>query len=286
MTVSVITDSVASIPPALAAALGIRVVSLYINEGSATYADTDLDHEAFFAALPQLSTLPTSSQPSVESMVAAFRDAVCKGGDAVGVFISERMSGTIESARLAARMVSEEFPGACIEVVDSRSNSMQEGFAAVAAAKAAQAGEAIERCVQAAADSVRRTRYLFTPASLEYLHRGGRIGTASALFGQLLQIRPVLTVRNGQTETFVKVRTQGKALAEIAKTFAADVAAHGLKEVVVHYIGDREPAQRFAAEQIEPIAGRRVEVVPVSPVVGLHVGPAIGLVYEAESDLR
>ncbi len=285
MAVSVVTDSVASIPAQTSRELGIEVVSLWINDGERHEADSDIDLPEFYRRLADMRVLPTSSQPSLESMVNAFTEAVQRGADVLGVFISEKMSGTVESARLAAQMVLEKFPSARIEIVDSRSNSMQEGLCAVAAAQAAMAGETLDRCVSAARDTISRTRYLFTPATLEYLQRGGRIGTASALLGNLLQIRPILTVADGQTTTFAKVRTQSRALTEIARTFAEDVRDHGLEYVVVHYIGDKAPAEQFARELVEPVAGAPVQVVPVSAVVGLHVGPAVGLVYMTRSSL-
>lgn len=282
MPVQVITDSVASIPPADAAALDLRVISLFVNDGERHQADLEIDLDEFYRRLADMEHLPTSSQPSVESFVSAFQDALQRGCDVAGVFISEKMSGTIETARMAADMVREGFPGRRIEIVDSRSNSLQEGFAALAAAKAAQAGETLERCVSAAKDTMARTRYLFTPHTLEYLRRGGRIGNASALLGTLLQVRPILTVQDGETATFAKVRTQGRALAEMTRQFAQDVQEYGLRQVVVHYISDRETAEAYAAEQIAPIAGDDVRVVPVSPVIGVHVGPAVAVVYETE----
>lgn len=284
MAVTVVTDSVASIPGAEADSLGITVVDLYVNDGASNLPDREIDLGRFYERLAQTKELPSSSQPSVEALVTAFSEAVKRGSGVVGIFISEKMSGTVETARIAARMVRETMPHAVIEIVDSGSNSLQEGFAAMAAARSAQAGEAIERCVEAAIDTTKRTRYLFTPASLEYLRRGGRIGNASALLGQLLQIRPILTVEDGQTTTFAKVRTQAKALAEMAKTFTADVDEYGLRRVAVHFIGDRQPADAFASQHVAPVASMAVPVVPVSAVVGLHVGPAVALVYETERE--
>jgi len=285
MPVSVVTDSVASIPADEVADLGIDVVSLYVNDGDTNQRELDMDVAEFYRRLPSLKTPPTSSQPSIESLLVAFRSAIEKGSDVVGVFISQKMSGTFETARLAADMIRSEHPDARIEIVDSESNSMQEGFAVLAAAKAALAEETLERCVQAAKDTITRTRYLFTPASLEPLRRGGRIGNASALLGGLLQIRPILTVQNGETTTFAKVRTQGRALAEIARKFTEDVSEYGLAQVVVHYIGEPGPAEAFAAEFIEPVAGRPVQIVPVSPVVGVHVGQAVAIVYQTEREM-
>lgn len=286
MSVTVVTDSVSSIPAVDAEALGIDIVSLYVNDGDSNQREVDMDVDDFYRRLTDMKALPTSSQPSIESLVSAFRTAVEHGFDVVGVFISNKMSGTFDTAMIAADMVRNDYPGACIELVDSRSNSLQEGFAALAAAQAARAGETLERCAQAARDTIDRTRFLFTPASLDNLRKGGRIGGASALIGSLLQIRPILTVERGETQTFAKVRTPARALAEIARQFADDVAQHGLVRVVVHYIGDAAPAERFATEFIEPIAGSAVRVLPVSPVVGVHVGQAVGLVYQTERKLR
>lgn len=285
MPVRVVTDSVSSIPVEDLRQFDIEVVSLYVDDGETNAREVDMDVAEFYRRLGSMKTPPTSSQPSVESLLSAFRCAVERGSDVVGIFISRKMSGTFETAQLAADMVRAEHPDARIEIVDSESNSMQEGFAVLAAAKAAQAEETLERCVQAAQDTITRTRYLFTPASLEPLRRGGRIGNAAALIGGLLQIRPILTVQNGETTTFAKVRTQGRALAEMARRFTDDVAAFGLAQVVVHYIGEPGPAEAFASEFIEPIAGRSVRVVPVSPVVGVHVGQAVAVAYQTEREL-
>jgi DegV family protein with EDD domain len=284
MSVCVVTDSVASIPESRLTP-DIEVVDLYVNDGERNEADRAIDLDDFYRRLADMKHLPTSSQPSVEALVNAFKRGVERGYDVVGVFISEKMSGTCETARLAAQMVLDQFPGARIEVVDSKTNSMQEGFAALAAARAAEAGQTVERCAQAAAETIRRTKYLFTPHNLDYLVRGGRIGTASALLGQLLQIRPILCVRDGVTTPFSKVRTQSRALSEMARVFAEDVRERGLRDVVVHYISDRATAEKFAREVIDPIAGFAVEVVPVSPVVGLHVGPAVAIAYETEREV-
>jgi len=282
MPVSVVTDSVSSIPAPDAAGLGIDVVSMYIHDGQTNLRELDMDVADFYRRIQDMDTLPTSAQPSIDSFVSVFKSAVDRGSEVLGVFVSHKMSGTYDAACMAAGIVLAERPGARIELLDSGSNSLQEGFGAIAAAKAAKAGATIDRCIHAAQDTLRRTRYLFTPTTLEYLRRGGRIGAASAMVGGLLQIKPILTVENGEATQFGKVRTQSRALAEIARKFSDDVSAYGLRQVVVHYIGDIEPAQRFARQHIEPLVGRPVRVIAVSPVVGLHVGPAVALVYETE----
>ena len=286
MSVRVITDSTAYLPQALTDTLDIGVVQLFVNDGNASIPELDVDLEAFYRRLAEIDHLPSTAQASVDELAEAFRERVGGGDDALGIFISEAMSGTVQAARVAAGIVCDEAHAGRIEVLDSRSNCMQMGVAVLAAARVAQAGGSLDACAEAAREAMRRSRYLFTPASLEYLRRGGRIGGASALIGQLLQVRPILTVEDGETQVFARVRTSAKALATIAEAFSADVEAKGLRSVYCHAIADRETAKRFAAEEIEPIAGRIVEVIPVGPAIGLHVGPAVGLVYETEEPIR
>jgi len=282
MPVCVVTDSVAAIPADLLESDSIEVVSLFVNDGESDRPELGMDVAAFYERLADMRTLPTSSQPSIESVLSAFRAGVERGFDVLGVFISAAMSGTFQTAQMAAGMIAEELPHARIELVDSRTNSMAEGYGVLAAARRAKEGAPIEECVAAANETLSRTRFLFTPHTLEYLRRGGRIGGASALIGGLLQIRPILTVERGETQTFSRVRTQTRALADMTRKLADDRAAFGLRDVCVHYISDAPTAEEYAREQIEPLAGEPVRVVPVSPVVGLHVGPAVGLVYTTE----
>lgn len=282
MPVHVITDSLSSMPRGLASSLDLEVVGLRLFDGTSEFNDAVLDPDEFYARLADVALVASSSQPSVDSFLSAFRASAERGLDTLGVFVSSKMSGTIESARLAAQMLSAEFADARVEIVDSLSNSMQEGFAALAAAKAAQAGATLEDCIEAAKGAIQRTRYLFVPDGLDYLRRGGRIGGASALLGTLLNIRPILTVTSGETNVFAKVRSVQRAWALMVARLTEDAKDFGLADVVVHYIGERDSATRFAAEFVTPIVGRRVEVVPVSPVIGLHVGPAVGLCYLTE----
>lgn len=285
MSVKVIVDSVASIPADLVSKFDLGIASLFVHAGDADLAEVDLDVDEFYTRLPAMKEIPTSAQPSVEAMAEMFDAAARAGRDVVGVFISEKMSGTIQSARLAATMVSECHPEWRYALVDSTSNSMQEGSVALAAARVAAQGGSLGECESAALDCIPRTRFIFSPEGLDYLRKGGRIGGASALLGSMLQIRPILTVANGETQTLETVRTVKKALARMVAQFSEDITRCGLVEVYVHYIGDPGPALEWAREAIEPLVGRPVRALPVSPVIGVHVGPALGLAYETERPL-
>lgn len=272
MAVKVITDSTSYVPRALRASLDIGVASLSSELDGVSYSDDAEDYSSFYSALRKPGVFPTTSQPSVQAMVDLIESRVAEGAGVVGVFISQLMSGTYSTALLARDMVLEKHPDAIIEVVDGKSNSMELGFAVLAAARTAADGGSTDEVVAAARDMIGRTRFLFTPLTLEYLRRGGRIGNASALLGSLLQIKPILTVADGKTDTFAKVRSTAKAWETMVEAFARDIDEKGgLGEVYVHHIDDPDAGARFA-ERISQVAGRPVEIIPIGPAIGTHVG--------------
>lgn len=281
--VKIVTDSVASIPAEVVRARDIEVVSLYVNREGREYREADMDVEAFYEDIADMiDNPPTSSQPSQHALETIFERAAEARDEVLGVFMSSKMSGTFEGAVRAARAVKERFEHFQCTLVDSTSNCADEMFAVLDAADARDAGATLGECARAATDAVASSRFIFAPESLAFLKAGGRIGGASALLGGLLQISPVLTVADWETATLAKVRTWKKTLARMVDTFKDDIDACGLKRVVVHYIGSAAPALAWARDAVEPVAGRAVEVLPVSPVIGVHVGPAVGLAYECE----
>ena len=279
--IRIITDSTSSIPARLRAQLGIDTVSLHVHRGNTEYDESTMDLDAFYDDIYEMiDDIPTSSQPSPADMELAFEKAAEAGESVLAVFLSSRMSGTFEAALAAAARVKARIPEAKIAIVDSLTNCLELGWPAMAAARARNAGESLEQCVARVRESLDRTRFVFAPESLRFLEKGGRIGRASALLGNLLKISPVLTVQDGFAATLAKVRTYPRALAEIVRVFQDDIEQCGLANVAVHYIGARKPAEEWAHNVIEPIVGHEVLIAPASPVIGLHVGPAMGLAYE------
>ena len=183
MAVHVITDSTSAMPAALTAEFGIQIVSLSVTLGGVSESDLEIDAEAFYRRMTTAPDFPTSSQPALASMIEALEEPVGRGDGVVAVLISSKMSGTYESALLARDQILARHPGAVIEIVDSRSNSMEEGFAVLAAARVAQAGGTAAEAAAAARRTTERTRWLFTVAELDNLRMGGRIGNAKALLG-------------------------------------------------------------------------------------------------------
>ena len=281
--IKIVTDSVSSIPAEMARERDIEVVSLFVNRDGREYRETDMDVEAFYEDIASMiDNPPTSSQPSQHGLEALFDRAAEAADEVLGIFLSSKMSGTFEGAVRSARACKERYDQFRCTLIDSTSNCGDELFAVLDAADARDAGASLEECARAATDAVAASRFIFAPESLAFLKAGGRIGGASALLGGLLRISPVLTVADWETATLAKVRTWKKTLAHMVDVFKEDIGACGLKRVVVHYIGSAAPAVQWARDAIEPVVGRAVEVLPVSPVIGVHVGPAVGLAYECE----
>lgn len=286
--VKVVTDSVASLPQDMLEDLGIEVVSLYLNEEGHEHIDATMDVDDFYTRIGSMAdNPPTSSQPSQAAFVEAFERIAAAGEELLGIWISTELSGTVNGALTAAHAVAQRYPDFKFAMVNTFSCGFDEAWPVVEGARAAREGKSLEEAKFAALNAIERTRFLFTPDSLTFLQKGGRIGGAAALLGNLINLAPVLTVVDGIPQATAKVRTRKKALAKIVKLLEQDIAkSGGLKEIVVHYIGDKAPAVKWANEVIEPLLNRSVRVLPVSPVIGLHVGPAIGIAYECVAPLE
>lgn len=284
--IRIITDSTSSIPADMREELGIEIASLHVHRGSTDYLEESMDLDAFYADIYEMiDDIPTSSQPSPLMLKEKLTAAAQAGDEVLALFISSKMSGTFETAVSVAAQVAAEYSDFKYVIADSLSNCLELGWPVVAAAKVRNAGGTLDECVDAMKESVLTTRFVFAPESLRFLEAGGRIGKAAALIGSLVSLSPVLTVKDGFAATHAKVRTQKKALKKIVDIFSDDMRECGLKNVIVHYIGKREPAEQWACEVVEPLIGRSVRVVPASPVIGVHVGPAMGLAYECERPL-
>lgn len=279
MGVKIVTDSTSYIDEKIRKDYDISVISLNISFKDISFKEIEVDNDTFYKRIEEKGEFPKSSQPSLGEIYEVFLNLVRENNDVVGIFISSDMSGTYSSALLAKNMVLKEYPSAKIEIIDSRSNCMQLGFSVIEAAKEAQKGSSIEEVVKAAKDNINRSRFLFIPDTLDYLVKGGRIGEATALLGKILKIIPILTVANGKTAIFDKVRTKKKAVMQMMDTFLGDVKRFQFGNIVVHHIDCEEEAKEIA-NTIKSFIGKDINVCPIGPVIGAHVGPgAVGLAY-------
>jgi DegV family protein with EDD domain len=276
--IAIITDSTSNIPAELCKQYDIQVAPQVLIWGEETlFEEVDITADQFYEGLQSSDQLPTTSQATIASFIELFSPHVDAGKPIIAVLISNELSGTIDSAIQAKK----EFPDASIEIVDSRSASMELGFQVLAAARAAQAGKPFHEVLEIAKRAKRHTGVMFVVDTLEYLHRGGRIGGASRLLGTALNLKPLLYVNNGRVEPLENIRTKGKALIR-------------LLDLVEERISEGEPPIRIATlhaacpEDGQKLLERAVQrfhpveeiFSVVGPVVGTHVGPGtLGIAY-------
>jgi DegV family protein with EDD domain len=281
-TVALVTDSTAMLAAGVAAERGIRVVPLQVVVGATSYQE-GVDEQATPAmvadALRDWSPVSTS-RPTPAMFAEAYRAAAAEGAEEVlSVHLSADLSGTFESARLAAR----EAP-VPVRTVDTRQLGMATGFAVLTAADVLDAGGSADKAAEAALARAEGTTSLFYVDTLEYLRRGGRIGLAGALLGSALAVKPLLGIEDGRIVPREKVRTAGRALNRLEELALAAAEDRPVDVAVAHLANpDRAAAlaERLREALADRLEGREVVVGEVGAVLGAHVGPGMVAVVVA-----
>lgn len=282
MAIKIVTDSTSYIPQEYLDRYDIKVVSLNVTMNGESRRELDIDNRYFYDEMSKSNEIPKSSQPTLEEVMNVFKEILENGDSIVGVFLSSHMSGTYSSACMIKNMLLEDYPDAVIEIVDSKTNCMQMGFVAIEAAKASLEGKSMNEILEVADHVINHSKFLFTPETLEYLKKGGRIGSAAALFGGMLQIKPILTVKDGETSVFKKVRTRKKAIDVLVNSVLEDIEVNGLGGIIVHHINCEEEGQELA-NRLQDKLGIDVKIQSIGPIIGLHVGPgSIGIAYHTK----
>lgn len=279
--VSIITDSTAYIPNDLVNKYSITVTPQVLIWGEETFQDgVTIQPDEFYRRLETAKVMPTTSQVSIVDMKSAFEKILESGNDVLAIFISAKLSGTMQSAIQAKEMLASAREK--IHIIDSNSTSMAMGFQVLEAAKAAQAGVNLAECTKLAEKARENTGVYFVVDTLEFLRRGGRIGGAQALLGSALNIKPILELRDGRIESVEKVRTKNKAVARMIDLIVEKVATRTpvrLATLHANVEAEAHAALEAAASSLHPI---EKVFTSVSPVIGAHAGPGtIGLAYMA-----
>jgi DegV family protein with EDD domain len=263
-------DSCAGLAPAYAAQHNVRIIPLYLIIDGKTYRDgVDITSEEFYERLPKCTVLPTTSQASVGDFVAVYRELVAAGAtDIVAVHISSGISGTISSALTAAK----EVEGARIEVVDTQCASAAEIAVLNAAVNALERGLDMDGVVAAAKNAVALQRTIFTVDTLEYLYKGGRIGGAAALFGSLLQFKPLLHFVDGKITALERVRTTAKALPRMVEVMGEWLGKTTPLHAIVMQSACMDRANELSALIKRELNIVESEIVPLAPAIGAHAG--------------
>jgi len=271
-TVAIVTDSTANIPDPLIKQYHLSVAPLILIWGEETFQDgVDIQPEEFYRRLPEAKVMPSTSQATIPSMKSTFERLLESGFDVLGIFLSSKLSGTVQSAQQAREMLSSGAER--VAIVDSLATTLAMGLPILAAARAADAGENLSECEKVAVRACNQTGVLFVVETLEFLRRGGRIGGAQALLGSALNIKPILELQDGKIESVERIRTKGKALERMLDL--AEEKMGGAKPVRIGVV--HADAEAGAQELLETARQRfsPVEAIlsSLSPVIGAHVGP-------------
>ncbi|MDN5893414.1 MAG: DegV family protein [Nocardioides sp.] len=271
--VAIITDSTASLCGDVLAETGIRVVPLQVIIGATSYAegvDEGASPTRIAEALKKFTPVSTS-KPTPALMLEAYEAAIADGAtEIIAIHISAAMSGTYDSAEVAAREASVP-----VHTLDTRQVGPATGYAAVAAAAVLDRGGSAEEAIEAARQQAAASASLFYVDTLEYLRRGGRVGAAAALLGGALAVKPLLRIDDGEVGTLEKVRTAGKALGRL-EDLAVEAAGDAAVEVTVAHLANPARAEHLA-EKLDTridVTGS-IRIAELGAVLGAHVGPGM-----------
>jgi fatty acid kinase fatty acid binding subunit len=278
---AIVLDSTADFPEAPQRFPNWRVVPLYVRFGDESFRDyVDLDPQAFYRRLREADRPPTTSQPTPADFLAVYEELA--GFERVlSIHLSRRLSGTYESAERAASEA-----GGRVRTIDSETASAAIAMLALAVQRRLERGTTDEQVDELVARFKREAGLIFTVDTLEYLAKGGRIGKAAAMAGQILHIKPILTLADGEVLPVKKVRGSQKAYREFERAFvAATTDAPGLRVGIAHAEApDRLEALRRMVQNVRPAAEIELTTT-LGPVVGTHAGPGtVGLFWFSDPD--
>ncbi|OJX41264.1 MAG: hypothetical protein BGO78_00500 [Chloroflexi bacterium 44-23] len=278
--VMIVTDSTAYIPEEILRGLPVRIVPLQVIWGEEQFRDgVDILPTEFYERLKTAEVMPSTSQTTPATFIELYSKLNSEGYDILSMHISEKLSGTIDSAVQARTTLGLDN----LIIFDSEASGMALGFQVLAVARAAANGASLNECLKIAEKARSQTGILFAVRTLEFLHRGGRIGGAAAFLGTMLNLKPILELRNGKIESIDKVRTMNKALDRIVEIMMEKVDEHFPVRVSVQHANAYQEAEQLLERiQSKFPDGQLAETMisEVSPVIGTHTGPGLlGISY-------
>ncbi len=276
-SIAFVTDSTAYMPADLLKQYNIHVVPNVVNWGTQTYRDgVDITSSAFFERLKTDPVMPTTAVSSIGDFRDVYEAAAKTAEAVIGVHLSAKLSGTFSAAVQARAML----PQSKITVIDSNATAMALGFVVLAAARAAMAGGSYDDAVQAANNAIPKVGVIFTVQTLDFLRRGGRIGGAQAFMGSLLDMKPILELRDGRVEPVERVRTKKKAVERVLEMVIAKTAGQRPIRLATLHAAAPEEAAALLALAKERLGAEEDIFSEVSPTVATHTGPGtVGLAF-------
>jgi DegV family protein with EDD domain len=279
--IAIVTDSTAYVPSDLVKKYNLTVTPQVLIWGGETFQDgVDIQPDEFYARLKTAKVMPTTSQVSIVTMKTTFEGLIEKGYEVLGIFISAKLSGTIQSAVQAIDMMGSA--GEKVKIVDSDTTAMAMGFQVLSVARAVEDGANLKDAVALAERARAHTGVYFAVDTLEFLHRGGRIGSAQRFLGTALNMKPVLAVIDGRVEAVERIRTKGKALDRVLELVKEQVTGKMPVRLATLHAAAEAEAQTLLDKASQELNATESIMSTVSPVVGTHAGPGtVGLAYMA-----
>jgi DegV family protein with EDD domain len=284
VAVAVVTDSLAWIPEPVVRQHGIRVVPLHVRFGAEEHTETiDITPGEFYQRLRDGAPFPKTSQPAVGEFLAVYRELANDVRAIVSVHASSKLSGTYNAANIAAQQLREEHPDVQIETLDTLQIATAQGIVAMRCAELAASGARLEDILTEARGLIPKPRVLLAVDSLDFLQRGGRVGRAQAFLGGLLQVRPILTVTNGEVAPVERVRTRRRAVERMLELVAKYANGRPLAHVGVGHAAAHEAGSELLEAVRERFSVGTLLYAEIGPVIGTYVGPgALALTYHCE----
>ena len=279
--IAIVTDSTAYIPPDLVKKHNLTVTPQVLIWDEETYQDgVDIQPDEFYTRLRTAKVMPTTSQVSPATMKSTFESLIEKDFDVLGIFLSAKLSGTIQSATQAVNMM--EKAGEKVTFVDSNTTAMAMGFQVLAVARAVEDGASLDDAIALAEKAREHTGVYFAVDTLEFLHRGGRIGGAQRFLGTALNMKPVLEIKDGRVEAIERIRTKKKALNRVLELVAEQAKGKTPIRLATLHANASDEARALLDQTAELLNPVETVFSEVSPVIGTHAGPGtIGLAYMA-----
>lgn len=272
--IKIVADTLSCLSPAQAQALGVAYLPQIIVFGEESYRDdTEMTPSQFLKRLATSSTLPKTAAPPPHLYTPIYRELLDQGHTVVVLTPPADVSGTYSRAKVAA----EEFPGADIHVVDTQTIAGGLGALVTEAVKWAQEETDVEKFIAHVQEMAARHRVYFVVDTLEYLYKGGRIGAAKALFGSILQVKPILTFKDGHIEPFESQRTHKRAVARLKEVVLSDCPRDPSAHLCVMQGGAEDEANMLASEfsSLLGIPSADIPIYEVPPAILVHAGPGV-----------
>ena len=266
----IVADTTCGLPHELLEKRGIPVIPQVVMFGEESYHDDkEFDTTVFLQKLKASPTLPKTAAPEPPLYYPIFEDAKKKGESVVVVAPTSKASGTVRSAETAA----QEFPGLDVRVVDTLTVSCNLGSMVLVADDMAKAGESADEIVAKLSDMIPRGRLYFVVDTLEYLAKGGRIGGAKKLLAELLEIKPILQVKDGQVEPFEQQRTKKRALARLVEVVTEQCKGGDEAHLCVLQVAAEKEAESLVQELKAKVFVSDIPIYRLPPAIVVHAGP-------------